>query len=1616
MPVKQRSKLLAAAIGIFGVLFLIVAALHLPQVQNYALRRLSGFLESSQGITLTADAMHYNLFALSAELDSLALGSAASVNRPPFLTADSVRAEVSFLSLLKRKPVIESARLEGVEVQIIVDSEGKDNLPEGTNPAYGKESGGSFLPLPFLIEKLSIREGSLRYSNHQSSIEIHLPLWTIEMEGDVSEWSQSMRFRAEKPGRVDYSDEALPVGSLGLDAELKPSMLRLTKLELSAGNSQLNLAGTINGFEHPEIESNAVAGLSMEELAEFFGYDQKAGGQVEIRASASGSYSTMFISSEVSGNDLIFKDLKGVDVSIGGSWDRNANRIRVRSLNIDSPYGSVSGHGGLDLSNNSRQSSATIRFKKLDLEPVTRMLLPIGIASRIHGNLEAKWSGTEFEHAEANADLLISATRRRPVHDVLPVTAAVTAVTHGNNTAFNIDSGKVLGVNLNGKVVLAAGRSIEGTFHADTDRMEPFIDGLEAFLGREQGSLVGTELDGPLVVNAELGGALGALQVDATADAPLTDIAGLSGVNINAHVRYSPERLIFDRVGAVWKGQALTASGEIGLGEEAAELDIKAGVENGSLDAVAAGLGRNIPVEGSFNLAVTLGGAIDDIDLSASLSISELAAYGQRLGALEMQAHIADRRIELRKFELVQPKPGEEPGRLAAAGSYSRKTGKYSFKASAAGLRLNDMTLPAGLAVPGEMNLTASGEGALDSPFMKAELDLGDLKIGSRRLGELHLTAQVDPQLAEIDTRLPRFNFVSKAGVGMQHPYPAQIEAEVDADLSRLDVRLPEDEVLKGGITAAIQASGSLVRWREASARLLIADFLASIQGRDIRNPDPIDLSYRNRRIICDSFSLAMGDSTISASGSLPLDRGVPSGSLDFSGLLNLSDLIGFMPGHQDFSAGGTARVDGTLSGSLKEVDPAVKLALADGSFHHSSFRSRIESIHLDAAYRKGIAEIHSFSAAIGPGEIRAEGEIPVALLFNGSSPGRNGATEPARFSADVQDLHLSDIRLLPEAVTGIVGFHLEGETPDPKDLGSLRVKADFNRFQLKTSEYEVRQADPVQLTIADGKLRIERFLLSAPAARLNAKGAVDLIGDKRIDVSIDGDVNIGIAAVFVDGFRAEGDSHFELKLAGSLPAPEVSGFFEMKDGEFALPTPPVSASALDVMLRIKGESVDIETFSGSLNGGDLNIAGTAAYSASGIRDAKIDISLKNGFFNYPDGMRTRISSDLFLHSYGDFLFLGGATHVLEGSYREQLDVAGELMNYFQSRKSTEFAGDENPFLSRLRFNVAIDTRSPLLIDNNLAELTVNADLRLTGSYYRPGLIGTVTLDEGGKLYFSERDYLIERGTVSFFNQAKIVPELDILAVTEASGYDISLNLSGTPEDFKAELTSDPSLSKADIIAVLLMGRRLEDLQGSGLNVAREQVESYLSGRMTGLLSHKAEEAVGLSLVRIDPSLISPEANPGARLTIGDDITSSLFLIYSMNLMDAGDRIVTVQYDVARNFETEAIRQSDNSYRLSVGQELQFGGAATKSGGGDIREEKIGAVEISGNAVIENEVIHDKLDMATGEEFDFFKLQEGLDRLHRFYRGRKYLEHRIQLERKKGSSPNIVGRKTLFSL
>ena len=354
---------------------------------------------------------------------------------------------------------------------------------------------------------------------------------------------------------------------------------------------------------------------------------------------------------------------------------------------------------------------------------------------------------------------------------------------------------------------------------------------------------------------------------------------------------------------------------------------------------------------------------------------------------------------------------------------------------------------------------------------------------------------------------------------------------------------------------------------------------------------------------------------------------------------------------------------------------------------------------------------------------------------------------------------------------------------------------------------------------------------------------------------------------------------------------------------------------------------------------------------------------------------------------------------IKQGGFTDDLFLDKGILAAASAPSSPPGAEEKKSGLDAIRLNVSVVTEEPIVLDNNLASAQITAQLVVLGTPSEPGLAGRLIIEEGGRLTLQEREYNVERGVITFTSDRRIEPNLDVLATTTASDFDVTLQISGIPGKTETVLTSNPPLPEPDILALLVTGKTLEQIRGQEFEVAQNQVLSYLTGRVGSSLGRSLQSATGLSRVRIEPNLIAAEANPGARLTVGQDITPKLELIYSMDLVNSTDQIYAAEYDLTKRFVTRGVRQADGTYRFDFRHDLRFGGDSPLRKSQSRDQRTIGNLSIVGNRIHPVEEIQGKLKVKPGDRYDFFKLRKGMDRISQMYVKDGLLESNLRLDR-----------------
>jgi autotransporter translocation and assembly factor TamB len=266
----------------------------------------------------------------------------------------------------------------------------------------------------------------------------------------------------------------------------------------------------------------------------------------------------------------------------------------------------------------------------------------------------------------------------------------------------------------------------------------------------------------------------------------------------------------------------------------------------------------------------------------------------------------------------------------------------------------------------------------------------------------------------------------------------------------------------------------------------------------------------------------------------------------------------------------------------------------------------------------------------------------------------------------------------------------------------------------------------------------------------------------------------------------------------------------------------------------------------------------------------------------WPDTMDVVVSGDLTFKGAKETPALAGQLVLLEGSYYK--DVKLNLLSAVTQTKravpvSTSYSVPGK--LGRTTLNVAVTHRYPFLVDNNLANLQIAPDLKVSGTLARPILSGRAHVKEG-EVIFRRKSFEVKRGVVDFINPYKIEPNLDIVAEADIRQWQVSLSLSGTPDQLLFKLSSNPTESENDILSLILLGRTGSEL-AKGEGGSKQTTRQMLASLVATAWGEDVKKHSGVDILEVETGTGEDEESADrVQLTVGKKLSRRLTLKYEV--------------------------------------------------------------------------------------------------------------------------------------
>ncbi|MBO0862277.1 MAG: translocation/assembly module TamB domain-containing protein, partial [Chloracidobacterium sp.] len=489
---------------------------------------------------------------------------------------------------------------------------------------------------------------------------------------------------------------------------------------------------------------------------------------------------------------------------------------------------------------------------------------------------------------------------------------------------------------------------------------------------------------------------------------------------------------------------------------------------------------------------------------------------------------------------------------------------------------------------------------------------------------------------------------------------------------------------------------------------------------------------------------------------------------------------------------------------------------------------------------------------------------------------------------------------MLKGAVTG--SLRIQGPSVDENGsptFDRLRGGLTLMDVALLVSDNPVKIETPAMISIEGPQVIIPQMRVSGEGADLNFGGTLALNDQAAMNFSLSGSVNLDRLPPFADGLVLFGSAAIDARLSGTFEDPKTQGSVDINGFGLSVGESPIFISNGTGRFTIAGDQIRLDHFSADANDGRIQAEGLLKLERLRPKEWRYDLKTEDAVIAFQEITAT-VNGDLKLTGTPDGQTLSGQISIPQAEYNPNIDLDNFALG---AGASLSFGGSSGPptqlKIPPIEMNVRVEARDSLVVHNAQINTVGSAIMTLTGPITAPDKSGTITLD-GGTWRFRGQRLDITAGSLEFpSNESK--PLLNLQAEGDTSGTRVSIGLSGPIDDIYLTLRSEPQLTREEILSLITTGRSDNGTLGS----RDPSVGAAASVLSSGLISRPTERLLGLSRFQLDP-VIGPNANPAARLTVGQQFSRNLYFSYSTNLGAAAQQTALAEYTLSNRFSTLA--------------------------------------------------------------------------------------------------------------
>jgi outer membrane protein assembly complex protein YaeT len=824
----------------------------------------------------------------------------------------------------------------------------------------------------------------------------------------------------------------------------------------------------------------------------------------------------------------------------------------------------------------------------------------------------------------------------------------------------------------------------------------------------------------------------------------------------------------------------------------------------------------------------------------------------------------------------------------------------------------------------GDFKFAGRLSGRLERPIIEGDVNAATAGLRDALLGSLSGHIFISPDELRVEKGLVSASNGGSLKFELNTPLDQQSgSGKIDAVIDRIDLETiiaaagsPDiSQFITGDVSGEAHLTGLSANFNGTAQVNLVGGRIANQEAQSAK----ADLKFSGKRAEIEHLEVKLGQSQLAASGELNLNdySFKLQGKSDQISLQSIVDAFEM----KDTLVEGTANANLVVSGKMMS-DKKTEL-------DWESLELRLIAQGKDVKINGRDAGVLRFGARTVPGG-RLNFGLLTGILSTAAAPVTTAPDTPERIRGSIElrrpgrpvvitgDLVDQDFAplielLAPNLKANIEGrlsgnLRLEGPTVDENGNATfdrLRGGLTLTKVDLEVEETPVKIEMPVTIELEERQIKVSSTRISGSGIDLSFSGTLGLMNDAGMDFALKGAIDLGQLPPLITDYTLIGTMAIDARATGTAGSPQLSGRIDASEFGLTSKNLPVIIAEGAGSITLAGDRLRIEKFTANANDGTLEVNGEARLAQMQPSEWRFDIKARDAVINYQDIAATA-NGDLSLIGTQQGQMLGGTITIPQAEYVPRIDLDNLIAGGTTGLTSAGF-GSAGRRLRRagippINLNIRLEADDSLIVQNKQINAVGSALINVGGTLNNPDLVGRIESD-GGTVRFRGQRYEINSGSIDF-PAGSGEPLLNLTAESEIGEYRVTIGFVGPVDAIELNMQSEPALSRDEVIALITTGRAeigtvtSQDLLRSGAGAAASLVTS-------GFISKPTEEILGISRFTIDP-VIRPNANPAARLTIGQQFSRDLYLSYSTNLASNQYQTALAEYTITSRFSALA--------------------------------------------------------------------------------------------------------------